>query len=148
MSRLQQNILASAHQLLTAQDEQAEVLRARQMQVVVTKTASGSADMDVAFSLARRFRLVFIRCHFAGGTGLAPLSIELDSVSGPAFDAVLFTLVRVGAGRDVNFRVPGAESVDPSPWTFQPGSALRLRWTNPEAPSMSWGLSVGLANAT
>ena len=148
MSRLQQSVVDSARQALTAQDEQVETLLAKQMQVVQTKTATGSGNMNALFSLERRFRVVFVRCHFAGGTGLAPLTVELDSISGAAYDAVLYTLVRVGSGRDVNFRVTEPESADPSPWTFQPGSQLRIRWTNPDTANMTWGLSVGLANAS
>ncbi len=148
MSRFQQSIVDSVQQALVVQDEQAEALRVRQMQVVLTKTATGSGDMDALFSLERRFRLVFIRCHFVGGTGLAPLTLALDSNAGAAYDAVLFTLVRAGTNRDVNFRISVEENADPSPWTFQPGSQLRLRWTNPDSGNMTWGLSVGLANAS
>ncbi len=148
MSRFQQSIVDSAHQALTMQDEQVEALRLRQMQVVLTKTASGSGDMDKLFSLARRFRLVYVRCHFSGGIGLTPMTIELDSVAGSVYDAVLFTLVRVGVGRDVNFRISVEESADPSPWTFESGSQLRIRWTNPDSGNMTWGVSVGLANAS
>lgn len=148
MSRLQQSIVHSAHQALTMQDEQIEALRLRQMQVVLTKTATDNGNMNELFSLERRFRLVYVRCHFSGGTGLAPMTIELDSIAGPVYDAALFTLVRAGVGRDVNFRIPLEESADPSPWTFESGSQLRLRWTNPDSGNMTWGVSVGLANAS
>jgi len=90
---------------------------------------------------------VFVRGHFVGGAGAAPLYLELDSAAGPAFDARLFTIHRSGSGRDVHLQITAEESAAPSPWTFQPGDGLRLVWTNPDPGAMTWGVTVGLALA-
>lgn len=48
----------------------------------------------------------------------------------------------------MNLRIPAEESVDPSPWTFQVGDTVRVRWTNPDSGNITWGLEVGLALAS
>jgi len=147
MSRLQQNLLDVAEVALAKQEDRVAALRAEQLSAVSDHQAQGSGDMDVSFALDRRFRLVFVRAHFVGGTGAAPLYLDLDSAAGPAFDARLFTVHRAGAGRDVHLRITAEESADPSPWTFQAGDGVRLVWTNPDPGAMTWGVTVGLALA-
>jgi len=148
MVRQPQNILSAAQMVLAVQDEQVEAIRARQMLAVSAQTANGSGDMSATFSLDRRFRLVSVRCHFSGSSGLAPLTLDLDAAAGAAFDARLFTITRAGVGRDVNFRIPAEESTEPSPWTFQAGDRVRIAWINPDPGQISWGLSVSVANAS
>ncbi len=148
MPRQQQDILHTAQSVLAVQDEQVEAIRARQMLAVSAQTATGSGDMNAAFSLDRRFRLVSVRCHFSGTSGSAPLALDLDAAAGAAYDARLFTVTRAGVGRDVNFRIPAEESTDPSPWTFQAGDQVRIAWTNPDPGNITWGLIVSLANAS
>jgi len=57
-------------------------------------------------------------------------------------------MTQAGTGQDVNFRISADEISEPSPWTFQPGDAVRIQWTNPDNGNMSWGLEVGLALAS
>jgi len=76
------------------------------------------------------------------------MTITLDATVGASYDATLFTVTRAGVSRDVNLRIPAEESADPSPWTFQPGDAVRIQWTNPDPGNITWGLQVGLAIAS
>lgn len=112
------------------------------------QTASGSGDIDQAFSLAEKFRLVFVRCHYAGTLGTADLTLLLDSAGGSAFDVKLFTVTAAGVGKDVHLRIGGDDAGEPSAWTFQPGDQLRVQWTNPDPGNITWGLEVGLALAS
>jgi len=140
--------------LLTAQqgfaDQAAELALARDQQtnVVESQTATGTGDIDELFFLERRFRIVFVRCHFTGGSGTAPLAIAIDSTAGATYDATLFTITQAGTGSDVHFRVTSEELAEPSAWTLQPGDKIKIAWTNPDAGNMTWGLEVGLALAT
>ena len=130
------------------QDAEVMAARAQQLLVVVPQRASGSADIDETFSLDCRFRLVFVRCHFAGGTGTSALTISVDSWEGSAYDSRLFRITQAGTNQDVNFRIGADEVTEPSPWTFQAGDTVRIQWTNPDSGNMSWGLEVGLALAS
>lgn len=131
------------------QREEAELARAAQMEAVrvIAKTATGTGDIDHAFSLQRYFRLVFVRCHFSGGSGFAELHLSVDSAQGSAYDTRLFTVRVAGADRDVNFRLTDQETRLPSAWALQPGDAVRVEWANPDPGNMTWGLEVGLAPA-
>jgi hypothetical protein len=142
------SILEAARIGFAAQDAEIAAARARQLLVVVTQRSSGSGDVDETFSLDRRFRLVFIRCHFAGGTGGSALEVSVDSEAGSAYDTRLFTITQAGVGQDVNLRISADEAAEPSPWTFQAGDAVRIGWTNPDNGNMTWGLEVGLALAS
>ena len=130
------------------QDAEVMAARAQQLLVVVPQRASGSADIDETFSLDCWFRLVFVRCHFAGGTGTSGITISVDSGDGAAYDTRLFTITQAGPNQDVNWRIGADEVAEPSPWTFQAGDSVRIQWTNPESGNMSWGLEVGLALAS
>ena len=130
------------------QDAEVMAARAQQLLVIVPQRASGSADIDETFSLDCRFRLVFVRCHFAGGTGTSAVTISVDSGEGSAYDTRLFTITQAGTNQDVNFRIGTDEVTEPSPWTFQAGDSVTIRWTNPDSGNMSWGLEVGLALAS
>ncbi|HUU84629.1 MAG TPA: hypothetical protein VM243_14110 [Phycisphaerae bacterium] len=131
------------------QREETEFARAAQIEAnrVIVKTATGTGDIDHAFSLQRCFRLVFVRCHFGGAMGTDTMHIDIDSVHGSAYDTRLTRILSAGMGTDVNYRVPSEELRLPSPWSFQPGDAIHIRWTNPNPGSMTWGLEVGLAPA-
>ena len=133
----------------TQQREAAELAVAAQAEAVrvVSQTAGGTSDIDQTFSLQRWFRLVFVRCHFSGGAGVSELDISVDSNAGSAYDVRLFTVRVAGANREVNFRLTDAETRLPSPWSLQPGDAVRVQWTNPDPGNMTWGLEVGLAPA-
>lgn len=141
-------IIQAAQESIDTQNRELDTLRSRQLLSVVPQSSTGTADMNVVFSLDVRFRLVFVRCHFAGTTGTAPMILSLDSILGVAYDVGLFTLTRAGIYRDVHFRITSQESLDPSPWTFQAGDALRIQWTNPDSGNITWGLEVGLAVAS
>jgi len=141
-------ILETAQAELTQQTLELSEARARQLLAVTAKAATGSGNIDATFSLDRRFRLVFVRCHFAGGTGTAAFTISVDSTRGSAYDTKLFTITQAGVNKDVNLRIGGDDAVDPSAWTFQPGDKVWIQWTNPDSGNMTWGLEVGLALAS
>ena len=141
------NVAGLVQSVLEAQDQEVETARARQRQAVSVQTASGTGDIDHFFGLNHRFRLVFIRAHFTGTSGVNALVLSLDAAAGSAFDTTLFTVLQAGVNRDVNLRITGADLADPSPWTFQAGDRLRLQWTNPDAGNITWGLEVGLSPA-
>ncbi len=125
-----------------------EEFRARQLRAVVTKSASGSTDIGHTFWLDNKFRLVFVRCHFVGTSGAAALAISLDSVTGSAFDAKLFTVSQAGIGADVFLRIGADDTREPSAWTFQSGDRIRIDWTSPDLGNINWGLEVGLVLAS
>ena len=148
MAREISKILEAAQAGLTQQTLELSEARARQLLAVTAQAATGSGNIDATFSLDRRFRLVFVRCHFAGGTGTAAFTISVDSTRGAAYDAKLFTITQAGVNKDVNLRIGGDDAVDPSAWTFQPGDKVWIKWTNPDSGNMAWGLEVGLALAS
>jgi hypothetical protein len=141
-------IIEAAQAGFALQSAELAAARARQLLVVVTQGRAGSSDIDESFSLDRRYRLVFVRCHFVGGSGASALSLYVDSAVGAAHDARLFTMTQAGTGQDVNFRINADELAEPSPWTFQPGDAVRVEWANPDSGHMSWGIEVGFALAS
>ena len=132
--------------LLLQEAELAE-LRSRFAQIVMRKTATGTGDIDHAFGLDSRFRLVFVRCHFTGAAGAGALSLHVDSGAGSAYDARLFTIIQAGTNKDVHLRIAEGDVLEPSAWTFQADDALRITWTNPDTGNITWGLEVGLAPA-
>ncbi len=148
MPRNVSKILETAQAGLTQQTLELSETRARQLLAVTTKAATGSGHIDATFSLDLRFRLVFVRCHFAGGTGTAAFTLSVDSTRGSAYDTKLFTITQAGVGRDVNLRLDDEAAVDPSAWTFQSGDKVWIQWTNPDSGNMTWGLEVGLALAS
>ena len=148
MARDISRILETAQAGLTQQSLELSETRARQLVAVITKAATGSGNIDTTFSLDRRFRLVFVRCHFAGGTGTAAFGLSVDSTRGSAYDTKLFTITQAGVNKDVNLRIGADDAVDPSAWTFQPGDKAWIKWTNPDSGNMTWGLEVGLGLAS
>jgi len=141
-------ILDAARDAFDAQERELAATRGRAPLAVVSRTATGSADINEAVSLDRAFRLVFVRCHFSGTDGTAPLHLSVDSAHGSAFDARLFTLSQAGTGCDVHLRIGGDDNQEPAAWTFQPGDLVRVTWINPDAENITWGLEVGLALAS
>ncbi len=141
-------ILDTARLGFSQQDNELQLLRAQQPMLVVSSTATGSGDIDHLFKLDRSFRLVFVRCHYTGTIGKAPMTLSLSSTNGTAYDVLLYTLMRVGVGGDVNFRITAEESQPPSSWTFQAGDQLRIQWVSPDSGNITWGLQVGLAIAS
>ncbi|MBI4719257.1 MAG: hypothetical protein HY763_15780 [Planctomycetes bacterium] len=148
MATRMSEVFATAQSVVAAQEAELIATRARQPLLVACRTATGSGNIDHTFALDRPYRLVFVRCHFTGAAGRAPMTLGLDSAAGTAFDAVLYTLWRVGVGRDVHFRLSALEAAEPSAWTFQIGDALRVQWSNPAGGNITWGLEVGLAVAS
>ena len=141
-------ILASAGEVLAAQDQEVAAGRARRPLLIACRTASGSGDIDHTFQLDRTFRLVFVRCHFVGTSGRNAFMVGIEAGLGAAYDCDLFTINRAGAGRDVNFRLTAEEAAEPSAWTFQSGDAVHVRWLNPDSGNIIWGLEVGMAPAS
>jgi hypothetical protein len=142
------NILRTAQNGFSAQEAELAATWQRQLVTVVTKTTTGSGDINETVDLDRKFRLVFVRCHFVGGSGSASLAISVDSQSGSAYDTQLFAITQAGTTKDVNLRIGDGDVQDPSPWTFQAGDSVRIQWANPDSGNMSWGLEVGLALAS
>jgi len=136
-----------AQEAFGLQDSELDRVRERQLRTVVRKTATGSANLDVLFSLDRRFRLIFVRCHFAGASGTAPFRLAVDSGAGSAYDTRLFTITSAGVDKDVHLRIGDGDTQEPAPWTFQPDDQLRIQWINPDSGNITWGLEVGLAMA-
>ena len=141
-------ILNVATPALDQQNVELAQLRARQLQSIATRAATGTGNINQTFSLDQRFRLTFVRCHFSGGTGTAAFSISIDSSRGSAHDTKLFTVAMAGANRDVNLRIGGTDVEDPCAWTFQAGDKVWIQWTNPDSGNLTWGLEVGLALAS
>ena len=141
-------ILETAQSGFAAQEAELVAIRERQLVAVVTRTATGSADINNTVKLDRKFRLVFIRCHFSGTSGTAKFTISIDSANGSAYDTQLFAITLAGTNKDVNLRISDRDLREPSPWTFQAGDTLRIQWTNPDSGNITWGLEVGLALAS
>lgn len=148
MANNRSDLITVVDAALAVQQIELSETRNRQLQTVFSKTATGTANIDHVFGLDRKFRLVFLRCHFAGGAGTAPLSLFVDSGAGSAYDAQLFTLSAAGVGQDVHLRIGGGDTDDPSAWTFQAGDDVRVKWTNPDSGTMTWGLELGLSLAS
>ncbi len=148
MAREVLKILEAAQNGLTQQTLELSEVRARQLLAVTTKAATGSGNINATVSLDLRYLLVFVLCHFVGGTGMAAFTLSVDSTRGSAYDTKLFTITQAGASKDVNLRLGDEEVVDPSAWTFQPGDKVWIKWTNPDSGNMTWGLEVGLALAS
>ena len=148
MARETRTILETAQTAFESQTRELESTRERQLRAVVSQTANGTGDINETFGMDRKFRLVFLRCHFTGGTGTASLHIAVDSAAGSDYDTRLFTITQAGIGKDAHLRIDSSTAPDPSPWTFQAGDALRIEWTNPDAGTMGWGLEVGLSLAS
>jgi len=147
MPRETRTILETAQTAFESQSRELEATRDRQLRAVVTQTATGTGNINHTFGLDRKFRLVFVRCHFAGGVGTASFKLSNDSANGSAYDTRLFTISQAGVNKDVNLRIGGGDADDPSAWTFQSADALRIEWANPDSGDMTWGLEVGLAMA-
>ena len=133
---------------LDLQSLELEELRARQMRAVLTKTATGSGDIANLFKLDRKFRVVFVRCHFVGTASTAEFALSVDSASGSAFDTKLFSIAQAGGGQDVHLRTDDGGTSEPSPWTFQSGDQIRIDWTNPASGNITWGLEIGFVLAS
>ena len=147
MPRDMTQILEAAQTAFEAQSRELESTRDRQLRAVVTQSATGTGNIANTFGLDRKFRLLFVRCHFTGSTGTNPFSLSVDSGLGSAYDAKLFTLTQAGKDADVNLRVGAGDAQDPSAWTFQATDRVRIDWTNPSSGSLTWGLELGLALA-
>jgi len=141
-------VINTAQLGFSQQENELQLQRANQPMLVVSRVATGTGDINQLFKLDRSFRLVFVRCHYTGTTGKAPMILSLSAASGVAYNTQLFTMMRVGLSADVNLRITAEESQPPSPWTFQTGDQLRIQWTNPDAGNITWGLEVGLAIAS
>jgi len=141
-------VLAAARAGFAAQDEEINRASRRQTLSVVAQRATGMGDIAHTFDLGRRYRLVYVRCHFFGNAGTAALAISLDSEAGSAYDATLATVAQAGTDNDVNFTVSALDSAEPSAWTFGADDKTRIDWTNPDTGKITWGLEVGLAVAT
>lgn len=115
---------------------------------VYSQFASDNGNIAHEFALDRAYRLIFVRCHFAGGSGTSSFVIGVRSRLGSDFDTVLSTIAGRGVNADLHVQVDRDFNTEPSPWTMQMEDAIRCEWTNPAPGTMKWGLEVGLAMAT
>ena len=148
MTRTLEQLRRAADAGFAILDIEVSEARQRDLLAVIAQTATGTGDIDETFGLDQRYRLVFVRCHFAGTAGTSALSIAVDSGSGTAYDATLFTVSLAGTSKDVNLRLGGEESSEPAAWTFQSDDTVRIQWTNPDSGNITWGLEVGLSLAS
>ena len=139
------SLIEAAQEEFRSNDAELAFQRERQFLQIIRKSSAGSADIDVVFSLDRKYRLVFIRCHFSGGSGTASFVISIDSGLGSAYDVRLFTVTKAGTSEDVHLRIADGDAQEPSAWTFKEDDSLRIQWTNPDSGNMTWGLEVGFA---
>lgn len=135
---------------------------------VIAYTAAGSADMgDVTdeLSICRfaldaahypqdvpssmwRFVPVFIRGGFSGGTGSDTLTLKVDHRSTLIrLDHTLCTVASVGTSSASILNIRWDMDEYPQ-WVLFYGDILVLEWTNPDSGTMTWGVEVGLADAT
>jgi len=139
-------LLEHAQNLFAAQDTEIALLKEQQLRRVFTRTATGTGSISNSFKLDERFRLVFVRCHFAGGSGTAAFKISVSSAGGSAYNTILQTVAIAGTNADVHQRMDSG--IEPSGWTFQKGDSVKVDWINPSPGGMTWGLEVGLALAS
>jgi hypothetical protein len=141
-------IVETAKEGLIIQEAELAATRQRQLVAVLTRTATGSGDISQTVGLDRKFRLVFVRCHFSGTPLTERFTVSVDSADGAAYDTRLFTITQAGTNRDVNLRIGQADQTEPSAWTFQAGDQIRIEWANPDSGNITWGLEVGLTLAS
>jgi hypothetical protein len=113
-------------------------------------TTIGAQDDTVGriarFRLPGRFALSFARVHFGGsGTGTATLSLKVDSHAGALWDCTIWEWTGAGKGADINHRIPKDEQEH---FTFEAGDELVFEWTNPDSGNITWGIEVGLKDAS
>ena len=70
--------------------------------------------------------------------------IKLDTIESGFYDYKLFTLLQVGATKQIHLRVPD-DIIDV--WMFGGGQEVVLEWTNPDTGNMRWAVEVGLVDA-
>ena len=136
----QQGFAALAAELATIQQ--------RQLDHVVTQSATGTGNISQSLGLDRQFRLIYVRCHFTAGSGNSPLTVSVDSVKATAYDCELIKVLQAGTGKDVFKHVNETNLEDPSPWTIDTGDSVKIAWINPAPGLMIWGLECGFALAS
>jgi hypothetical protein len=141
------DIRQTAEQGFAAQEAELAAARQRQVNHVVTKSATGSGSINENMELDRQFRLIYVRCHFTGGTGGAAFTVSVGSAKGTAYDCQLLKRNNKGTGFDV-FETIAISNADPSPWTIDTGDSVNIKWTNPDSGNMTWGLECGFALAS
>ncbi len=105
--------------------------------------ATGTGNISESFGLNENWTLLFVRCHFTGGSSSADFVIGLNATQGAVYDMALYTVDEVGTGsRDVHFRLGTRETGDPSAWEYRAGDLATFTWTNPN--TQTWGLTVGM----
>lgn len=141
------SLINAVNQARLSQDTELARAAVAQAVRVTTQGTTGTGDIDATFALDTTYRLVFVRVHFSGGSGVNALQISVDSALGAAYDTLLFTVKVAGVGAEVNFRLTAQETQLPSAWAAQDGDEFRIQWTNPDPGNITWGLEVGLAPA-
>jgi hypothetical protein len=146
MSKQTSSILEVAQAGFLAQEAELARDEERKTLAVFTQNKDGSADLSELFGLDKKFRLIFVRCHFSGVPGTATLYLKLDSRLGSRYDLALATLSSAGPGSDVNFPLNFYKSPSEALlWAFQEGDRILVEWSNPNPGVTQWGLEVGMA---
>ena len=146
MSKQMSSVLEVAQAGLLAQEAELARAKERKTLAVFTQNADGSNDISELFGLDKKFRLIFVRCHFSGVLGTATMYLKLDSRLGSRYDLALAGISSVGLGNDVNFSLGYYKSsVEPLILAFQEGDRILVEWSNPNPGVTQWGLEVGMA---
>lgn len=107
--------------------------------------SGGDTNNKARFSWPEgKYVLSSIRAHFSGGSGSADVIVNLDSGTGPPFDAKLLKVTDLGTGgEDAHVRILPEEHIH---WLFDglAGDEVVLTWTNPDSGNMIWGVEVFL----
>jgi hypothetical protein len=142
------SILRTAEAGLAALEDERLRAESDASRKVYIQRDTGNGHIDHGFRLQRPFRLVYIRCHFAGSLAAAAFTITLHSGAGTAYDTRLAQVPSIGTSLDLFYRVPEGALREPSPWTFAGTDYVHCLWTNPNPLQTTWGLEVGLALAS
>lgn len=140
-------LIRAAEAALAAQEADLLNKLERERSAVYAQSATGTGHMSQKFSLDTDFRLVYVRCHFAGPTGTAPLVISVASRLGVDYNVVVRSLT-AGVNFDTYQASFATIQKDPSPYAFAAGDELLFAWTNPSPGNIKWGLEVGLSLST
>lgn len=107
-------------------------------------TATGTGNIDSVFGLCNGYSLIALSVHFSlldgeGSTGVADLTLNIDSGHRAMWDTTLWTFEDVGYGTDVHFRVLPEEREH---WQYSKNDRLKLAWTDPSSGNIVWGIEM------
>jgi hypothetical protein len=112
---------------------------------IYQETNTGDIDFTTP-DIGGPFSPLSLRIHFTSGNvgNVADVRVSLDAASGEEYDTDLYTIPNRGQDADCNLVWSADELKPPSPWVFQTGDRLRVRWTSPNN-AIQWGLQLTTA---